>query len=261
MIKEDMIKWNAKTTSEPGLQKAVSPDLQECEYTHIDRLNLVAGQQYTFNSGEYEMFIALISGKGHAKVEGVFDEDLNKLDACYLAGNTTCLITATEDCSFYVAYAKYEGIGSSLYIRFNKDVELGRFKEVHGEGVFRREVILMLDEKTPASRMMCGYTFGADAGWTSWPPHEHADTLEETYCYFDMPAPQMGFQLTYLEENGLCDCVVHPVREGNMVVFPTGYHPTVSTPGTCNNYMWVLVPLKPEFRKFGVYNKDKNYDK
>ena len=55
--------------------------------------------------------------------------------------------------------------------------------------------------------------------------------LEETYCYFDMPAPKMGYQITYLEENGLySDAVAHPVRSGNMVVFPCGYRPARATP-------------------------------
>ena len=89
---------------------------------------------------------------------------------------------------------------------------------------------------------------------------EHAAMLEETYCYFDMPAPKMGYQITYLEENGLySDAVAHPVRSGNMVVFPCGYHPTVASPGTRNTYLWALVALRPEDRVYGIYNKDKNY--
>jgi len=261
MKREDMQKWNVKTTKEYGVQVAISPDKQECEYTHIDRVNLKAGDSYTASSENNEMCIALIIGEGHAKIEGSFEEDMKRLDCCYLSADTRCVLTANIDCSFYIAYAKYEGIGKTCFIKFDKDAALGRFKEIHGDGIFRREVYLMIDDKMPASRLMCGYTFGSDAGWTSWPPHEHAQTLEETYCYFDMPEPQLGFQLTYLEENGFRDAVAHPVREGNMVVFPSGYHPTVSSPGTCNNYMWVLVARKPEYRVFGVYNQDKNYVK
>ena len=73
--------------------------------------------------------------------------------------------------------------------------------------------------------------------------------------------PLLRWVITYLEENGLIDGIAHPVREGNMVVFPCGYHPTVATPGTRNTYMWALVALRPEDRVYGVYNKDKNYDK
>lgn len=261
MKREDMYKWNVATTKEYGLQKAISPGKQECEFSHIDRLNLKAGDSYTLESGENEVFISLIIGCGHVKVEGCVDEQMNKLDCCYLKAGTQCVLTAAEDCSFYIASAKYEGMGETRFIKFDPDTPLGPYHEVHGEGKFRREVFLMVGDKTPASRLMCGYTFGPEAGWTSWPPHEHTATLEETYCYFDMPAPQLGFQLTYLEENGFYDAVAHPVREGNMVVFPAGYHPTVASPGTRNNYLWVLVARKPEYRVFNVYNRDPNYDK
>lgn len=160
----------------------------------------------------------------------------------------------------HIAYALYEGVGETLHIRFDPNAPLGPMHEVHGEGTFQREVFIMLGDKTPASRLLCGYTFGPDSGWTSWPPHEHAAMLEETYCYFDMPAPKMGYQITYLEENGLySDAVAHPVRSGNMVVFPCGYHPTVASPGTRNTYLWALVALRPEDRVYGIYNKDKNY--
>ena len=193
-------------------------------------------------------------------VEGKDAEDMSRLDGLYLAGNTVCTLRAEENCVFYIAYALYEGVGETLHIRFDPNAPLGPMHEVHGEGTFQREVFIMLGDKTPASRLLCGYTFGPDSGWTSWPPHEHAAMLEETYCYFDMPAPKMGYQITYLEENGLySDAVAHPVRSGNMVVFPCGYHPTVASPGTRNTYLWALVALRPEDRVYGIYNKDKNY--
>lgn len=261
MKREDMLKWNVKTSEEPGYHVAISPERQGCVYSHIDRLNLPAGQCYTLESGENEMFFSLIKGDAQVKSEGAFESEMHKLDAAYLAGSTACQITAVTDCVFYVAYAKYEGIGETHFIRYDPTIELGPDHEIHGEGTFRREVFVMLGGHVPASRLMCGYTIGPESGWTSWPPHEHAATLEETYCYFDMPAPQMGYQITYLEENGLYDGVAHPVREGNMVVFPCGYHPTAATPGVRNTYLWVLVALRPEDRVFGVYNKDKNYDK
>lgn len=261
MKKEDMLKWNVKTPETPGRHTAIAPGLQECVYSHVDRLNLPAGESYTLEGGENEMFFSMIKGCGHVAVEGAFDEDMNKLDGVYLAGNAKAVLTAKEDCIFYIAFAKYEGIGESHFIHYDPDAPLGPAHEVHGEGTYRREVFIMLGDKTPASRLLCGYTFGPESAWTSWPPHEHAAMLEETYCYFDMPAPQMGYQITYLEENGLIDGIAHPVREGNMVVFPCGYHPTVATPGTRNTYMWALVALRPEDRVYGVYNKDKNYDK
>ncbi len=211
--REDMLKWNVKSSEEPGRHTVITPDIHECVYTHIDRLNLPAGENYTVESGEYEYFLSLIEGKAVVTVEGKDAEDMSRLDGLYLAGNTVCTLRAEENCVFYIAYALYEGVGETLHIRFDPNAPLGPMHEVHGEGTFQREVFIMLGDKTPASRLLCGYTFGPDSGWTSWPPHEHAAMLEETYCYFDMPAPKMGYQITYLEENGLySDAVAHPVR-------------------------------------------------
>lgn len=169
MKREDMYKWNVATTKEYGVQEAISPQKQECEYTHINRINLKAGDSHIVSSEGYEMCIALVSGAGHAKVDGCFDEEMKKLDCVYLSADTGCVLTAREDCSFYVAFAKYEGIGQTHFIRFDPDTPLGDFHEIHGEGIFKREVFLMINDKTPASRLMCGYTFGGDACWTSWP--------------------------------------------------------------------------------------------
>lgn len=170
--REDMLKWNVKSSEEPGRHTVITPDIHECVYTHIDRLNLPAGENYTVESGEYEYFLSLIEGKAVITVEGKDAEDMSRLDGLYLAGNTVCTLRAEENCVFYIAYALYEGVGETLHIRFDPNAPLGPMHEVHGEGTFQREVFIMLGDKTPASRLLCGYTFGPDSGWTSWPPHE-----------------------------------------------------------------------------------------
>lgn len=68
--REDMLKWNVKSSEEPGRHTVITPDIHECVYTHIDRLNLPAGENYTVESGEYEYFLSLIEGKAVITVEG-----------------------------------------------------------------------------------------------------------------------------------------------------------------------------------------------
>ena len=94
MKREDMYKWNVATTKEYGVQEAISPQKQECEYTHINRINLKAGDSHIVSSEGYEMCIALVSGAGHAKVDGCFDEEMRKLDCVYLSADTGCVLTA-----------------------------------------------------------------------------------------------------------------------------------------------------------------------
>ena len=54
MKREDMYKWNVATTKEYGVQEAISPQKQECEYTHINRINLKAGDSHIVSSEGYE---------------------------------------------------------------------------------------------------------------------------------------------------------------------------------------------------------------
>lgn len=83
--REDMLKWNVKSSEEPGRHTVITPDIHECVYTHIDRLNLPAGENYTVESGEYEYFLSLIEGKAVITVEGKDAENMSRLDGLYLA--------------------------------------------------------------------------------------------------------------------------------------------------------------------------------
>ncbi len=255
-----MQKWNIKTPWNEGFHTIFSPEQSECEMSHIYRLNVCKGHSYQLASGELEMLVSLIEGSAVIKSD-VFSENMNKLDCFYITGGNTVDILAENDCIFYIGAAPCEGVGKPKFLPFNGEIPLGPLHEIHGDGIFRREVFLMLDDGTPASRLMCGYTFGGDGGWTSWPPHEHTETLEETYCYFDMDEPKIGYQMTYPELGGISACVMHQVNSGNMVNFPYGCHPSVATPGSKNIYLWVLVAKQPSMRKFGVMNFDSMFAK
>jgi 5-deoxy-glucuronate isomerase len=109
--------------------------------------------------------------------------------------------------------------------------------------------------------LLLGFTISDPGNWTSWPPHEHAEMLEEMYVYFDMPRPAYGIQLVYndLEHPEL----VTVVREGDAVLMPGGYHPNVSVPGHRIAYLWGMAAHREkEDRQFGVFNvqPDFNHD-
>ena len=109
-----------------------------------------------------------------------------------------------------------------------------------------------------AGRLMAGVTFSSDGNWTSFPPHEHQNLLEEAYLYIDMPAPQWGIQMVYtnLHEPEL----VQVVREGDVVLMPQGYHPNVAAPGGQINFLWMMAANREgEDRQFGVVNVQPEY--
>jgi 5-deoxy-glucuronate isomerase len=105
---------------------------------------------------------------------------------------------------------------------------------------------------------MAGVTFSKDGNWTSFPPHEHQNMLEEAYLYIDMPEPQWGIQLVYsnLEEPEL----VQVVHEGDVVLMPQGYHPNVAAPASHINFLWMMAANREgDDRQFGVVNVQPEY--
>ena len=105
---------------------------------------------------------------------------------------------------------------------------------------------------------MAGVTFSSDGNWTSWPPHEHENMLEEAYLYIDMPAPQWGIQFVYT--NAQEPELVQVVREGDVVLMPQGYHPNVAAPGGSINFLWMMAANREgDDRQFGVVNVQPEY--
>lgn len=248
--------WKVQSPEEPGFHKVITPDQSECQEAQIFRLNLPAGQSYTLESGELELHPVLISGWAQLLDHPELDQVMEKFDSFYIPGNDRITIQALEDAVFYIAGARYEGIGEAMFRRFDPDLPIGAVHQIHGNGSGQREVMMTLAPEDAASRLICGLTWSGDGTWTSWPPHQHEKDLEEVYCYFDMPLPRFGFHISYLESGGIEDLVAHTVHSGTMVQAPCGYHPTAAAPGGRNAYLWVLAAFTPAQRSYDLAIQD-----
>jgi 5-deoxy-glucuronate isomerase len=184
---------------------------------------------------------------------------MNKLDSFYLPAGVSVDVEAASDCVFYIPAAPYEGVGEVFFRAYQEGLEPGDVYQVHGSGASRRDVFFTIDPNVPASRLICGYAFGGEGSWTSWPPHDHGEHLEELYCYFDMPKPRMGIQFSYLEPGGLVSGQPHVVRSGHVVLIPRGYHPTVATPGGGNTYLWAMASRSRESRRYDLAVPDPEF--
>ena len=83
-----------------------------------------------------------------------------------------------------------------------------------------RELNILVGKNVDAGRLLAGVTFSDPGNWTSWPPHEHAEMLEEAYLYIDMPSPAFGVQYVY--NNPQDPEIATFVREGDCVIIPQG---------------------------------------
>lgn len=254
-----MEKWSFQSPETPGFHKVIVPGKADCRALWVYRLNLPKGKKHVLESGNLEMHPVLMHGAAKLTDGPLSGEAMKRFDSFYIPASTSTTLEALEDCVFYIAGAKYEGIGKACFRAYDSSLPIGDIHQIHGEGVGRREVMFTLDPKTPASNLICGLTWSGIGAWTSWPPHQHENDLEEAYCYFDMPAPQFGLHLSYLSSGKFEDVVAHPVHSGTMVLAPCGYHPTVASPATRNAYFWALAAFKPESRRYDVAITDPKY--
>lgn len=253
-----MRQWDIISPEGDGFHPCVVPGTQDCLSVHIYRLNLSAGSSFRLETGRLEMNPVLV--KGRARVTcAAFRESMEAKDSFYLPGGHTVDIVATEACIFYIAGAVDEGFGAPFFRRFDLSLPLGEIHQIHGHGVGQREVFFTLNPEVPASRLLCGLTWGGNGSWTSWPPHQHEKDLEEVYCYFDMDAPKFGLHLSYLKSGEVEDVVAHTVRSGSMILAPMGYHPTVASPGSQNTYLWVLAAHSHQSRRYDLAVEDPCY--
>ena len=250
--KAQMETWCVQSPEAPGFHPVIIPDTCVCQEAHIYRLNLPAGESHVLKSGDLELHPVLIQGAAQLSNHADLNETMKQYDAFYIPGNDSITITALEDCIFYIAGATYEDIGKAFFCSFDLSQPVGDIHQIHGSGVGQREVMMTISDKDEASRLICGLTWGGEGAWTSWPPHQHEKDLEEVYCYMDMPLPHFGFHISYLKSGEVEDIVTHTVHSGTMVQAPSGYHPTVASPGTRNAYLWVLAAFRHSSRRYDL---------
>lgn len=251
--------WRVQSPETEGFHTVISPEKDDCQVSAIYRLNLDRGSQYLLETGEQEMSVNLVKGSAAINCPQLSERSMNKLDSFYLPGRHQITITATESCIFYIGAAVCEGYGKAFFRKFDPNLPLGDVHQIHGKGVGQREVMFTLTPQDAASRLICGFTWGGQGAWTSWPPHQHEKDLEEVYCYFDMDAPNLGFHVSYLRSGESGYAVAHPVQSGTMIMAPRGYHPTVAVPGTRNTYLWVLAAHSHESRRYDLAILDPEY--
>lgn len=257
---QHMNTWNVRSPDTPGFHAVITPDNSDCRSVHLFRLNLPKGQLYHLQTGNLEMHPVLIHGSAELSPHIALEKNMERFDSFYLPASDEVAITAKADCIFYIAAAPYEGIGSPCFRRYEPNLPIGAIHQIHGSGVGQREVMFTLDPNTPASRLICGLTWGGQGTWTSWPPHQHERDLEEAYCYFDMDPPGFGLHLSYRNSGDPSGITAHIVTSGSMVQVPAGYHPTVASPAVRNSYLWVLASFSPSQRRYDLAVTDPAYE-
>jgi 5-deoxy-glucuronate isomerase len=242
-----------KTDGHVGRHVAISPGNSAMRHLSYARIILKDSiKNASIPAGDREMGLIVLSGSATLRVDGESFE-LSKFDCAYIPRDSAIEITtagSVDIAEFSAEVAERHAVQIARYADVTKDATL-HFKT--GSPAGQRQVSVVLGKNIEAGRLLAGFTISDPGNWTSWPPHEHAEMLEEIYVFFDMPAPAYGVQFVYNDTN--YPEFITAVREGDAVIIPRGYHPNVAIPGHPICFLWALAAHREnDDRKYGVVN-------
>jgi 5-deoxy-glucuronate isomerase len=246
------------THRQPGRSISVKPGETASRNLYYGRIILKAGDApLSFETETRETGLVCLNGSATVSAGGE-TFILNRYDSLYIPRDSKVEVSTTEGCDLAEIAAPVEKQYPLQYVSFADVRKDPALHFMAGKPPIERDLNILLGKNLEAGRIMAGVTFSSDGNWTSFPPHEHQDMLEEAYLYIDMPAPQWGIQMVYtgLDEPEL----VQVVREGDVVLMPQGYHPNVAAPGGSINFLWMMAANREGVdRQFGVVNVQPEY--
>ena len=248
IVQPEKIKKNAEFQS---LLAIIAPDA--IIVVAYGRIILNDGaKQVSFSSSDRETGLLVLSGAATVAVDGV-PHELVQYDSIYIPRDSHIDISTrseTDIAEFSSEVAQRYPLNVVPYADVLNDPALRWNAGSTGQ---MRQVSMLIGKNVQAGRLMLGFTISDPGNWTSWPPHEHAEMLEEIYVYFDMPEPAFGIQMVY--DNTEYPEIVTVVRDGDAVLMPSGYHPNVAIPGHRIGYIWAMAAHREqEDRRYGVLN-------
>ncbi len=243
-----------KTNTHLGRKVSVSPLNSTNKHLCYARIILNEKQPTaSFSNGDHETGFIVLSGEAQVETHGQKIQ-LIQYDSIYIPRDSDIKVNTHSN----VDIAEFSAAVSQQY-----PLQIVRFEELKkdpglvfdagtGTGA-SRHLHMALAKNIKAGRIVAGFTWSDPGNWTSWPPHEHTQMLEEMYVYFNMPDPAFGIQLVY--NNTEYPELVTVVRDGDAVLMPSGYHPNVSVPGHRICFLWAMAAHRGvEDRQFGVVN-------
>jgi 5-deoxy-glucuronate isomerase len=247
------------TASHRGRRTAVSPGNSSLRHLFYGRILLDGSVPHvSFETGARETALLCMHGSCSVEVDGAA-HTLGQYDAIYVPRGSAVEVSSDTEVDLVECAAEVDGDYPLQVVPYRQVQQNPAQKFTAGGAATSRDLNIVIGDNVKAGRILMGFTKSQPGHWTSWPPHEHTELLEEVYVYFDMPAPAFGIQLVYTEP--AAPELVSIVREGDAVLMPAGYHPNVAAPGHGINFIWMMAAHREvEDRKFGVVNVQPGFD-
>jgi 5-deoxy-glucuronate isomerase len=246
------------THKQKGRTNSVSPGATASRNLFYGRIIIESGDApIGFENGTHETGLVCLNGSGRVTTGGQ-SFAMSRYDALYVPRDSNIAVESDGNFDLAELSSPVEKQYPLQFVAFSDIRQDSALHFVAGKPPTERDLNILIGKNVEAGRIMAGVTFSSDGNWTSFPPHEHQNMLEEAYLYIDMPSPQWGIQMVYtnLDEPEL----VQVVHEGDVVLMPQGYHPNVAAPGGSINFLWMMAANREgDDRQFGVVNVQPEY--
>ena len=248
------------TASKPGRNISITPANSDFKCISTGRiiLNKDTPQAFGLNP-EAETTLLCLSGIATVIVDNK-EYSLSRFDGMYISRGLDFEVKTSDACDLVEASAPTSKVHPVRYVNYESEVKNSDSLTLRvGAEPYYRDIHKVIAENVEGSRLLMGVTMSKPGNWTSWPPHEHADTREELYLFFDMPRPGFGTQFIY--NDLMSPEFSQPVFENDAVTIVEGYHPNVAAPGYPINFCWVLCSLEDDtWRTLANVNVQKGFE-
>jgi 5-deoxy-glucuronate isomerase len=242
-----------KTNAHVGRRVTISPENSANRHLAYGRIILKDDtKSVSFANGDRETGLLALTGAATVAVDGAAYQ-LAQYDSLYIPRNSQIEISTRSEADIAEFSAEVARRYPLKFVPYTDVLQDPALRWTAGSAGQSREVSMLLGKNIEAGRLLLGFTISDPGNWTSWPPHEHAQMLEEMYVYFAMPEPAFGIQMVYNDTD--YPELVTVVRDGDAVLMPSGYHPNVAIPGHRIGYIWAMAAHREqEDRRYGVLN-------
>jgi 5-deoxy-glucuronate isomerase len=246
------------THKQKGRHISVKPGETASRNLFYGRIRLEAGDApIEFENETHETGLICLNGSGNVTA-GEQTFAMSRYDALYVPRDSKITVESETELDLAELSSPVEKKYPLKFVAFSDVRQDSSLHFMAGKPPTERDLNILIGKNVEAGRIMAGVTFSTDGNWTSFPPHEHQDMLEEAYLYIDMPAPQWGIQMVYTNLD--TPELVQVVHEGDVVIMPQGYHPNVAAPGSSIKFLWMMAANREgDDRQFGVVNVQPEY--
>ncbi|WP_020593402.1 5-deoxy-glucuronate isomerase [Kiloniella laminariae] len=233
----------------------ITPENAGWTYVGFDLHKLENNQIVTGETGEREVCLVFVSGKGQVRVDdqdfGLVGERMSPFEgkpwSVYVPAGSSWQVSGQTAVELAVCSAPGNSGKDKLPARIISPEQAGM--EKRGVGTNVRHVANILPETDPAESLLVVEVITPGGHWSSYPPHKHdrdalpdESLLEETYYHRINPSQGFAFQRVYTDDRSLDETLA--VEDGNVVLVPEGYHPCGAPHGYDLYYLNVMAGPK-----------------